>query len=133
MAYLLDTDTCVYVMKKIQSVRKKFESSDQSELFVASISVAELEYGIVKSSQIEKNRKSLNGFLTLVNIISFDITAASHYGLIRNSLEKKGTPIGSNDMLIAAIATCNDFILATNNEREFRRIEGLKIENWLKE
>ncbi|MFM9837965.1 MAG: PIN domain-containing protein [Cyclobacteriaceae bacterium] len=133
MAYLLDTDTFVYVMKKIQSARKKFESYDWSELFVASISIAELEYGIVKSLQIEKNTKSLNGFLTLVNVINFDITAASHYGLIRNFLEKKGTPIGSNDMLIAAIATCNDFILVTNNEREFRRVEGLKIENWLKD
>lgn len=122
---------CLRDEKKI-SVSKKFALYKKEELFVSIISIAELEYGVIKSEKIEKNSASLKGLIAMVNVIGFDIHAASQYAYIRLSLERKGTPIGSNDMLIAAIAKSLDYTLVTNNEREFSRVEGLKIENWTK-
>ncbi len=134
MAYLLDTDICIYIIKKQPvSVREKFNSTDPTKIFVSSITVAELEYGVSKSSQVDQNSNSLKHFLSQLNIVSFDAHAATHYGVIRASLEKNGTLIGSLDMMIAAIAKSVDYILITNNEREFARVDGLKIENWIRE
>jgi tRNA(fMet)-specific endonuclease VapC len=134
MAYLLDTNICIYIRKE-QSVKlkEKFLSIGSSNLYVSSITVAELEFGVAKSLQVEKNTEALNRFLLGLNTVDFDRAAAKQYGIIRALLEKKGTPIGANDMLIASIAKSLDFTLVTNNEREFSRVEGLKIENWLKQ
>jgi tRNA(fMet)-specific endonuclease VapC len=132
MAYILDTNTCVYVIKRQPiSVKEKFMTIDPDQLFISSITLAELEYGVAKSSQVKNNSIVLKEFLSRIKVVDFDSKAAYHYGLIRSSLEKKGTPIGSNDLLIAAIAMGLDFTLITNNEREFMRVEGLKIANWI--
>jgi tRNA(fMet)-specific endonuclease VapC len=132
MAYLLDTDTCIFIMKKVQAIHQKFESANPKQLFVSSITVAELEYGVLKSELKERNSKNLNDFLSRLTISDFTSESAKQYGTIRVSLERKGTPIGANDLLIASIAKSLDFILVTNNEREFSRVDGLKIENWTK-
>jgi tRNA(fMet)-specific endonuclease VapC len=132
MAYLLDTDTCVFIMKKVQGIHQKFDSTNPNHLFVSSITVAELEYGISKSELVERNTKRLSNFLSRLTIVDFTAKSAQQYGTIRVSLERKGTPIGANDLLIASIAKSLDFILVTNNEREFSRVDGLKIENWTK-
>jgi tRNA(fMet)-specific endonuclease VapC len=133
MAYLLDTNICIYIRREQSlKLKSKFYSVASSDLLLSSITVAELEFGVAKSSQPGKNSEALKNFLLEFKIIDFDSKAAQQYGLIRASLEKQGTPIGANDMLIAAIAKSNDLTLVTNNEREFSRVEGLKIENWTK-
>jgi tRNA(fMet)-specific endonuclease VapC len=94
--------------------------------------LAELQFGIEKSSNPEKNREALEKFLTPIEILDYGYEATVEYGKIRTELEKKGIPIGPLDMLIASHAKSLDVILVTNNEREFVRIADLKIENWTK-
>ena len=93
--------------------------------------MAELEYGVSKSRDVKRNRLALEQFITPLEIANFDQEAAVFYGRIRAVLEQKGQPIGSMDLLIAAHARSLDVRLVTNNESEFRRVPGLKIENWL--
>ena len=99
---------------------------------ISSITLAELQYGIKKSAQPDKNQTALDQFLLPLEIVDFDTDAAIEYGKIRADLEKKGTPIGPLDTLIAAHVKVMGLILVTNNEKEFSRINGLKVENWTK-
>jgi tRNA(fMet)-specific endonuclease VapC len=131
MRYLLDTNICIYLRKdQSPKLKQKFYLAGINNLYISSITVAELEFGVAKSSQSEKNAEVLEKFLSELKAIDFDIAAAREYGRIRALLEKNGTPIGSNDILIASTAISRDFILVTNNEREFSRVDRLKIENW---
>lgn len=132
MNYLLDTNICIYIIKKNpQSVFNRLLEIPPDQLSVSAISVAELEYGVRKSSQPEKNQLALKNFLKPLSVLSFDFNATIEYGMIRSNLEKKGIPIGPLDLLIAAHAKSLNYTLVTNNEKEFSRIEGLKIENWV--
>ena len=110
---------------------ERFRRIAPSEVYISTISVAELEYGVYKSNQIEKNKNALEEFLSFLNVIQFNTASAQEYGRIRYILEKAGTPIGPLDTLIAAHALNQDYILVTNNEKEFKRVEGLKVENWM--
>jgi tRNA(fMet)-specific endonuclease VapC len=131
--YLLDTNICIYIIKrKPVQVFEKFKSVAFGSIGISSITLAELQYGIMKSSIPERNRKALEIFLTPLEIVDFDYNATVEYGKIRADLERKGTPIGPLDTLIASHALSLDLTLITNNEREFVRINGLKIENWVK-
>ncbi len=131
MRYLLDTNICIYAIKKKPAkVLERLTSLDPEEVGVSSITVAELEYGVEKSRNPQKNREALINFLAPLTVLPFDDKAASHYGDIRAHLEKKGTPIGCMDLLIAAHARSLSLILVTNNEMEFSRVPGLLIENW---
>ena len=133
MMYLLDTNICIYIIKKKPiDVLKTLKRKSNSEIFISSITIAELEYGISKSLYPERNKVALIEFLSLFNILPFTDKDAAEYGKIRASLEKKGQPIGSMDFLIASQALSNELILVTNNVKEFQRFEGLKIENWAK-
>ena len=133
MEYLLDTNICIYIIKRKPSeVFEKFKILTLGDVGISSITLAELQYGIAKSSNSEKNREALEKFLTPIEIMDYDYEASIEYGKIRTELEKKGTPIGPLDMLIASHAKSLDVILVTNNVREFDRIAGLKIENWTK-
>ena len=96
----------------------------------SSITVAELEYGVARSKFPERNRVALTEFLVPFTILDFDQAAASCYGIIRASLEKRGKPIGPMDLLLSAQACVENLILVTNNLREFQRVEGLHAENW---
>jgi len=98
---------------------------------VSTITIAELEYGVYRSQKTDQNRIALLEFLVPLAILDFDHGAAAVYGGIRASLESRGTPIGPMDLLIAAQAMSQGLILVTNNEREFSRLEGLGIENWI--
>ena len=132
MKYMLDTNIVIYVIKhKPESVLQKFQSLEPSDFCISSITLAEIEYGISKSSRPDRNRFAFDMFISGIDILSFADAAASEYGPIRAGLERKGTPIGPNDMLIAAHAKSLGFTIVTNNVREFERVEGLKVENWV--
>jgi len=133
MEYLLDTNICIYIIKKKPAeVFEKFKNLTIGDVGVSSITLAELQYGIEKSSNSEKNREALEKFLTPIEIIDYGYEATVEYGKIRAELEKKGITIEPLDMLIASHAKSLDVIPVTNNVREFERIAGLRIENWAK-
>jgi tRNA(fMet)-specific endonuclease VapC len=130
---MLDTNICIYIIKqKPQKVIRRFKESKISDIGVSSITLSELEYGVMKSVKPEQNRIALAQFIAPIEILFYDDTAAQHYGEIRAYLERQGTPIGSLDMLIAAHARSLNSILITNNETEFKRVSNLKIKNWAK-
>jgi tRNA(fMet)-specific endonuclease VapC len=132
MQYLRDTNICIYIIKrKPQQVLKKFESFSLGEIGISSITLAKLEFGINKSPNRERNKEALNQFIIPLEILTFDYNAAIEYGKIRSELENKGTPIGPLDTLIGAHALSLNVTLVTNNEREFKRINNLKVENWI--
>jgi tRNA(fMet)-specific endonuclease VapC len=110
---------------------KRIQTKRPEQIAISTITQAELEYGIARSRHPEQNRVALLEFLFPFIILDFDQMAAVQYGLIRSYLESKGKPIGPMDLLLAAQARSKDLVLVTNNEKEFRRIEGLKIENWI--
>jgi len=119
------------MMKKIPSVIEQFRYFQSKGIAISSITLAELEFGVSKSQAFERNRNTLFAFSVLVNIVPFDISASSEYGRIRAALEKNGTPIGVLDTLIAAHAKSHNLTLVTNNTREFQRVDGLLIDDWL--
>lgn len=132
MKYMLDTNICIYVIKhRPDSVIQRFLSNEPDEMCISAITYAELMHGVEKSQAAEKNRIAMSLFLSPITILDFDSRAAQEYGRIRAQLEKKGTPIGPMDMLIAGHAKAEDLILVTNNTREFQRVEGLKLEDWV--
>jgi tRNA(fMet)-specific endonuclease VapC len=110
---------------------KRLRTLPLGEAGISVITLAELTYGIAKSSQPERNQDALNGFLAPMEIAPFDNLAAFHYGEIRAYLERHGKPIGSLDLLIAAHARSLNMTLITNNLREFNRIPGLQVDNWV--
>ena len=129
---LLDTNICIYIInarskRAVQTLREHAHL----DIAISSITLAELEYGVSASASPEKNRRGLHLFLTPFDILPFDDAAARRYGTLRATLKHAGTPIGPNDTFIAAHALALGATLVTNNnEREFRRVPGLGIENW---
>src|SRR5665647_611604 len=133
MAWLLDTNTCIYIIKQRPiAVLEKFGTIPPGQIALSVITLAELEYGARKSAAIGKNLSALHQFFIPFDILPFDYFATIEYGIIRAELEAKGTPIGPLDTLIAAHAKSLNYILVTNNEKEFSRVSGLQIENWAK-
>ena len=132
MKYMLDTNTCIFIIKKDENVLSHLKNIDFKEICISSITLSELEYGVAKSMHSEKNQKSLDAFVYNFSILPFDSNAAHEYGKIRANLEKIGSPIGGMDMLIAAHAKSQKLILVTNNTKEFIRVNGLNIEDWKK-
>jgi len=131
MRYMLDTNICIYIIKKrSERLIGNIMSHELSEIAISSITLSELEYGVEKSMYPDKNRMALYEFMVPFDICSFDSKAALEYGRIRSALERKGKVIGPMDLLIGAHARSQDLILVTNNEKEFTRINGLKVENW---
>ncbi|MGD9591488.1 MAG: type II toxin-antitoxin system VapC family toxin [Candidatus Berkiella sp.] len=132
MKYLLDTNICIYIIKLSPPlVIKKFHSLIIGDIGISTITLSELEYGVAKSSHKTKNEEALSQFIMPLEILEFDMAAASLYGKLRADLENNGKPIGAMDMLIAAHALSMNVTLVTNNEKEFMRIKNLKIENWV--
>ena len=131
MTYMLDTNICIYAMKKKpEKVLNRFREELDGGLCISSITLAELEYGMKHSSDPVKNEQALLRFLAPLSILPFGAGAASEYGEIRAYLQSRGTPIGPLDMLIAAHARAEGMILVTNNVREFERVPELDLENW---
>lgn len=131
MTYMLDTNICIYAIKnKPEQVLEKLKENLSNGICISAITLAELQHGVEKSMNPEKNSMALLQFLSILDILPFDDLAAVEYGKICAYLQKRGTPIGTMDMLIAAHAKIENLIIVTNNVREFERVPDLKIENW---
>lgn len=133
MKFMLDTNICIYIIKqKPAKVLKRFSQYSPGDIFISSITLAELRYGVEKSLHIQQNHDALSGFIVPLEIAAFDEKSAEEYGKVRAQLEKKGQLIGSMDMLIASNALSLNLTLVTNNVKEFRRIKKLKVVDWTK-
>lgn len=131
MKYLLDTNTCIYIInERPPNVREHFSRFELSDIGVSSITATELAFGVAKSRSM-KNRIALESFLLPLEVMPFDLAAAFAYGDVRAELGRRGEPIGPLDLQIAAHALSLKVTLVTNNEREFRKVPGLNLENWV--
>lgn len=129
---MLDTNIVIYVIKhKPLAALEKF-NSNAARICVSSITYAELIFGIEKSDKAVHNLKIVEDFISRLEVLDYGMKAGSHYGEIRNIFEKQGNPIGPNDLHIAAHARSEGLILVSNNEKEFNRVSGLCLENWVK-
>ena len=129
---LLDTNICIYIIKrKPAEVLNHFQKYHPGDIGLSSITLAELHYGVAKSQSQQRNTEALSEFLIPFEILPFGNEAAQAYGVIRASLEREGNVIGAMDLLIAAHAISLNAVLVTNNTREFERVPGLKLENWV--
>lgn len=131
LTYMLDTNICIYVMKTYpQNLREKFNALAE-QLCISSITLGELHYGAEKSARRELNLMAIEQFVARLEVLAFGNKAAAHYGQVRAELERAGTPCGPHDMQIGAHARSEGLIVVTNNRKEFDRMSGLRVENWL--
>ena len=129
--YLLDTNICIYIINhRPEAVFKRFSSLRAGEIAISSISGAELHFGVAKSGS-QRNLRALEKFLAPLDVLPFDQAAMHEYGKLRAHLEQQGKAIGALDTLIAAHALALDWVLVSNNLREFNRVPGLRLENWV--
>jgi tRNA(fMet)-specific endonuclease VapC len=129
--YMLDTDTCSYIMKRSSpAVLNRLQSVRVSDVCTSVITKSELLYGVEVSPRRDQDEVALNAFLAHVEVLDFPDEAAHQYANIRAHLKKSGTMIGANDLFIAAHARCLALTLVTNNTGEFGRVPNLKLENW---
>ncbi|MCC8189558.1 MAG: type II toxin-antitoxin system VapC family toxin [Planctomycetes bacterium] len=132
MKILLDTNICIYLIKnRPEGVRERLRACTPGEVGISSITAGELWYGVAKSQAKTRNTAAMEAFMLPLEVVSFNSAASMAYGTLRTALEKKGTPIGPLDMLIAAHAVSLGVTLVTNNLREFKRVPGLKCVNWV--
>jgi tRNA(fMet)-specific endonuclease VapC len=130
--YLLDTDICIYIHRnRPERVARRFASIAAGELAISVITFGELLCGAAKNAQTAMILRQLNEFVVLAPVLALPTRAAEFYGTIRAELERSGTVIGNNDTWIAAHAKAEGLTLVTNNEKEFRRVRGLKVQNWV--
>lgn len=129
--YMLDTDTCIYTIKRKPAHLKRLFNAHVGQLCISAVTWGELVGGAEKSQQIERNLSDIEGFAARLEVLKFDRDAARQFGQVKAALEIQGNVIGSYDMMIAGHARSQGLILVTNNEREFQRVDGLRIENWL--
>lgn len=129
---MLDTDACIALIKnRPVSMRNRLSLLTPEEVGISGMVAAELWFGVADSQKKKKNESALKDFLEFVTLLDWPYEASALYGRVRAQLQKQGTPIGAMDLLIASHALFIDTILVTNNTREFERIPGLKVENWL--
>ena len=130
--YLLDTDIIIYTMRsRPPKVKVAFEKYHE-EIAISSVTLMELYFGVERSADKPRNLKVVEGLAARLSVVEFDVHAASHTGEIRAVLAGQGTPIGPYDAMIAGHARSRGLTLVTNNEREFKRVDGLRLENWAK-
>lgn len=131
MKYLLDTNACIAILNGTSAaVIRRFAAQSASTVGICAIVRAELEFGARNSDRTASVLANVERFVAPLTSLAFDDVAAQHYGTIRADLRRAGTPIGANDLLIAAIARSRDVTVATNNVAEFRRVVGLRVEDW---
>lgn len=131
LKYLLDTNIVIYVIKQRPLQVLDIFNRHHGRMAISSITLAELAHGAEKSSDVARNTAVVEDFASRLTVLAYDDKAAWQYGSIRAALEKQGQPIGINDLHIAALARSNGLTLVTNNLREFERVPGLLLENWV--
>ena len=130
--YMLDTNICIYIQRqRPENVLRRFQKLKPGDAVISVITWGELVYGAEKSNQHKIALELLREFKSFVPVLPIPEKTGNSYGAIRALLESKGTPIGNNDLWIAAHAKATGLTLVTNNEREFQRVPGLKIQNWV--
>lgn len=131
LAYMLDTNICIYIIKnKLPHLNARF-NAESGRICVSSITLGELQFGAEKSQRRDKSLQTLERFIERLPILPFDAAAAVHFGTLRAQLELAGTPCGLLDVQIGAHARSQGLIIVTNNRREFDRMPGLRVENWV--
>lgn len=131
LKYILDTNIAIYVIKRRPPEALATFNQRAGQLCISSITLAELLHGVEKSAKPDQNLRQVEDFISRLSVLEYGNKAAAHYGDIRADLERKGTPIGVNDLHIAGHARSEGLTLVTNNLKEFERVEGLRRENWI--
>ena len=131
LKYMLDTNIVIYVIKRRPAELLHVFNRHAGQMCISSITLAELMHGAEKSSMPEHNLRHVGDFVSRLEVLSYGAKAAAHYGDIRADLERKGTPIGINDIHIAGHARSEGLILVTSNLREFERVAALRLANWI--
>ena len=132
LRYLLDTNTCIAIIKRHKETAEQFLSKQVAEVAISTITTFELWTGVQKSARAEQEKRRVDGLLRLIRVLDFDHAAAREAARVRADLESQGQKIGPFDTLIAGHALTTTLTLVTNNIREFRRIPGLMIEDWMR-
>ncbi len=130
LRYLLDTNICIYVIKQRPLTALEHFNRHAGHMAMSSITLAELFHGAEKSTQVQRNLAVVEDFASRLDVLPYGAKAAQHYGSVRAALERAGTPIGVNDLHIAAHARSEGLTVVTNNRREFDRVPGLLVEDW---
>ena len=131
LKFMLDTNIAIHVIKRRPASALRIFNRNTGSLCISSITLAELMYGVEKSAKPEHNARQVQDFVSRLTVLEFGERAAGHYGDIRSNLERRGKIPGGNDLHIAAHARSEGLALVTNNSKEFDRVEGLRIENWV--
>jgi tRNA(fMet)-specific endonuclease VapC len=131
LKYMLDTDTVIYTIKNRPPTVREIFKKHSGQICVSTVTLSELIYGAEKSAQPQRNLNDIEGMMARLDVLTFDESAAANCGQIRAELAGKGTPIGPYDVMIAGHARSKGLILVSKNNREFTRVSGLRIENWL--
>ena len=131
LKYMLDTNIAIYVIKRRPPEVLATFNQHAGQLCISSITLAELIHGVEKSAKADHNLRQVEDFISRLTVLEYGSKASAHYGNIRAMLERKGTPIGVNDLHIAGHARSEGVTLVTNNMKEFERVEGLRLENWV--
>ncbi len=131
MTFLLDTNVCVYAIKRQPGVLSRLQSLSPADVAISSITLAELFFGAAKSSKPVRTRANVDAFLRPLDVLAFEREAAEAYAEIRLRLERMGQPIGERDLLIASIARSRRLTVVTHNVSEFGRVPGLRVEDWV--
>ncbi len=131
LKYMLDTNIVIYVIKRRPIEAMGIFNLHAGQMCISSITLAELLHGAEKSAKPEHNLRQVEDFVSRLEVLEYGIKAAAHYGNIRAVLERKGTPIGVNDLHIAGHARSEGMTLVTDNLREFERVEALRLDNWV--
>ena len=130
--YLLDTNICIYLInQRPESVIRRFSTLKPSQVSLSMVTWGELYYGAYKSEKLQHNLRNLQQLSGLLEVLPLPVAAAEHYGRLRADLQRVGRSIGGNDLWIAAHALAEGHILVTHNTKEFERVEGLSVENWV--
>lgn len=130
--YMLDTDTCAFILRRSsQALLDRIQTVPLERQVMSMVTLAELLYGVQLSSRKKENRAAVDALTRHLSVLDWSRDAAGHYAEIRADLKKKGQPIGSNDLMIAAHARSLGAVVVTNNVKDFRRVKGLKHQNWM--
>lgn len=131
LKYMLDTNICIFTIKSKPDVVRQAFKAHQGQMCISTVTAMELIYGAEKSAAVERNLRVIDSFMNQLEVLNYDPAAAAHSGQLRAELARAGMPIGPYDQMIAGHARSQGLILVTNNLSEFKRVPGLRVEDWV--